>query len=319
MKTILVLLTALALHVSAAPDSATLQKTLDAAGNCQNFVRYDDDYLYLGFGAYKRGFEDPRLPIPARVTAVPFADPTKKIKLETLDGAVDAITVDGTLYILTFTGIEEWDARTLTRRAVHPTYLLPGERAYKEHAQAFARAGDSLVIAHQLLGVSFFNLKSKRITHQFRLVQRQAPHESKATAVTVDGKFAYVILDEHTLNPNGKPAFRGVVVIDTETKKVVSELDGMDPGADAVATDGKTLIVSFMGMPLWKYSLAELKGKALPRATYHWKFPIPGHPTGKPALDAKFYYTCYVKTPDKPQGTYERFATALERSPMGLD
>src|SRR6185312_7978327 len=128
--------------------------------------------------------------------------------------------------------------------------------------------------------VSFFNLQTKRVTNQFRLVQKQLPLESMATGVAVQGKYAYVVMDNYSLVAQGKPAFRGIVVIDMDSEKVVRELDGLDPFADGIVADANNVIVSFGGDIVWKYSMASLQGTALPAdpVLRIWKFTAPGHP-----------------------------------------
>ena len=101
---------------------------------------------------------------------------------------------------------------------------------------------------------------------------------------------------------------------------MVSELDGLDPGADSIVSDSKKLIVSFGGVPVWKYGLDSLRQKTLPEPENRvWKFLGDGHPTGSPALDQKYYYTCYLKAPLKPGGKYTRVPLALDRRVLMLD
>jgi hypothetical protein len=306
--------------VSAHADPELVKSTVEAFPRCENFVRVDDQYVYFGFGKYRHLFEEPRQPIPGRLELAPLGHADQSFSLPTADAAID-VTRDGdTLFVLTYSAIEEWNLATKTRTASYPTYAIGGTLAYMEHAQAFARAGDKLVIAHGRLGVSFFHLKTRRLTNQFRLVPSQLPLESMATGVSVSGDKAYIVLDNFSLVQNGKPAFRGLVEIDVAGERVVAEHDGLDPGADAVVTDGARAIVSFGGNPVWKYSLANLGTRTLPEPDRRvWRFPLPGNPTGRAAMDEKYYYSCFDQAPDKPGGPYKRHPLALNRAELQLD
>lgn len=322
MKSIVLILTSLvSLSAFAKPDPEALKKALESLPNCQNFVRFDDQNLYLGYGAYKRGYEEPRKPIPAFILIAPIATPAEKFTLMTADASIDAISDGQTLYVLTYSGLEEWDLASKQRKAIHATYSYGNAMAYKEHAQAFARMGDKLIIAHGRLGVSFFDLKTKRLTNQFRLVQKQAPLESSATGVAINGNLAYVSMDNFSLVPRGKPAFRGLVVIDMTTERVLNELDGLDPFADGVLTDGKKILVSFGGGDIvWKWSLSDLRGSQMPDPEIRiWRYPMKGTPAGKAAMDEKYYYTCFNKAPEAPGGSYKNIPVALDRRVLILD
>lgn len=298
MKAVLVLFAVLigALVAQAQPDSETVKKALESVPTCSNSVRFDDENLYLGFGAYKRGFEEPRQPIPATLQVVPLLSPETGFTLATSDAALDSTRDGDSLFILTYSGIEEWSLSQKNQKAIYQTYMYPRVMAYKEHAQGFARYNDKVIVAHGRLGVSIFNLKTRHLANQFRLVQRQSPLESMATGVSVVGKYAYIVMDNFSLVPNGqKPAFRGVIVVDMDQEAVVSEIEGLDPGADAVISDGKDLFVSYAGYPIWKYNLAEVRGPKLPSPQMIWKFPVEGHPVGAASLDGRYYYTCFSK------------------------
>lgn len=304
----------------AVPNSETVKAAFESLPRCQNFVRFDDENLYLGFGPYKIKFEEPRNPIPSTFQIAPMAHPDQAVTLNTTDAAIDSIRYGRSLFILTYSGIEEWDMNSKQRLAKHDTYAISGPLAYKQHAQAFAQYGHIAIIAHGRLGVSFFDLGSKRLVNQFRLVQSQLPQESMAMGVTVVGKYAYVVMDNFTLSQGGqKPAFRGVIVIDLDRQTVVAQLDGMDPGADSIVGDAQRLIVSFLGNPLWKYNVTDMNSHALPAPrTSVSKFPIDGHPIGHAQMDDKYYFTCYSKAPPHG-GAYKQVPMALERAPLGLN
>lgn len=308
---------------SAAPDSERVKSVLEAQPRCGNFVRFDDASLYLGFGQYRNAFEEPRLPTAGRLRVAPL-DGAAPFELTTNDAAVDLVADGPTVYVLTYTSIEEWDLAKRARVAEYKTTDSAGPLAYKQHAEGMARSGDKLIIAHGRLGVSIFDLKTKRLTKQFRLIESQLPLESMATGVTVQGNLAYVVMDNfHLTRPgDGIKIFRGIVVVDMTTETVRGELGGMDPGADGIVADAGNVIVSFGGNPIWKYARASLNGANLPEPRQRlWRFPVNGHPTGLPAMDAKYYYTCYAKAPAPGEngGVHRNVPLALDRRVLMLD
>lgn len=305
----------------AAPDSETVKQAMESAPSCANFVHYDQRNIYLGFGEYRQGYQEPRTPIPSTLTIAPISAKPASVTLHTNDSAIDSVTNGDSLFILTYSGIEEWSLDAQTRTAIYPTYDIGRTLEYLEHAQSFARYGNKMIIAHGRLGVSIFDLNKKRITNQFRLLQKQLPMESTAMGVAVQGKYAYVVMDNFSLVPKGKAAFRGIVVIDLESETVVRELDGMDPFVDGVVADANNLIVSFGGGEiLWKYSLASLQSNTLPEPTLRiWKYTAPGHPIGHAVMDDVYYYTCFLKAPLTAGGAYKAAPAALNRKQLLLD
>jgi hypothetical protein len=308
----------------AAPDSERIKSVLEKQTDCQNFVRYDDRNIYLGFGKYKHWMEEPRQPIPAFFKVVPLGG-GDAFTLNTADAALDIITEGDQAYVLTYSSLEQWDLGSRAKVAEFPT-LIFGQKPLKnkEHAEGFARFGQKLIIAHGELGISIFDLQKKRITNQFKLVQHRLPLESMASAVVMQGKYAYVLIDGRSIVPPGEKnqPFRGLVVVDMESERVVSELDGLDYGVDAIAARDGKIFVSYYGMPVWKYDARKFQGKRLPvpeeRLT---KFPfINSHPTGAASVDDTYYYTCFVKGPQKPGDTkFEKFPLAIDRREFKLD
>lgn len=301
----------------ATPNSGTIKSVLEAQPACQNFVRYDDKNLYLGFGAYKIGFEEPRFPIPAKFRVAPL-NGLEAFELATKDAAIDIATEGNTAFVLTYSSIEEWNLETRTRVAEYATYAIGGIRAYKEHAQAMARYNDKLIIAHGRLGISIFNMKTKRLVNQFRLVQHQLPLESMATGVTVQSNRAFVVMDNFNVTSpgDGVKIFRGVIVVNMDSESVQNEVDGMELGADAVVSDANNLVVSMAGDPILTYDLAAITGKSIPSPTARVRsYPVDGHPIGFAMLDDKYYYTCYSKAPTPPGhgGVYSKVPMALDR------
>jgi hypothetical protein len=49
-----------------------------------------------------------------------------------------------------------------------------------------------------------------------------------------------------------------------------------------------------------------------------WNFPIEGHPTGRPAMDDAYYYTCFMKAPGAQGGTFHTVPVALDKKLMKL-
>lgn len=324
MKTILVTFLLFFSSMSfAAPDSELLKKVLEAQPRCQSFIRFDEKNIYLGFGAYLSGIMNgPRDPVPGALRVVPLdGSPTYDIALK--DSPVDLVSIGSKIYVLTYTALLEIDISSRQILAEYRPYIYSGSLEYKEHAEGMARYKNKLIIAHGRLGVSVFDTEKKTIRSQTLLNRSQLPLESMAVAVTVEGDKAYIVMDSFSLVPQGtKPPFQGIVLFNLETEKVISELNGMAPGADAVASDGSKLIVSFMGQPLWKYSLASFKGSVMPAVEHPvWSFGVKGHPTGSPAMDSKYYYTCFSKPP-LTQGVgalYTRTPVALNRKMFILD
>jgi hypothetical protein len=307
----------------AAPNSEMMKTILEKQKDCGRFVRADNSAFYLGFGVYRTHFEEPRQPIPGAVRVVSLTD-GEDYTLNTADAAIDLVTEQNHAFVLTFSSIEEWDLATRTRVGTYQTYAYPRVMELQMHAQAFARYKNKMIIAHGRLGLSFFDLGSKRQTNQFRILQSQLPLESMATGVTVQGKYAYVVVDNFSLvSPPSKAPFRGVIVVDMDSESVVAQLDGMDPFVTSVTADSNVLIASFDGQPIWKYSLSSLQGRSMPEPIIRiWKFPVPGHPAGSAMMDDKYYYTCYSKAPEHPGdngGMYKSVPMALDRRVLILE
>lgn len=309
----------MSLLASAAPGPKERKALLEAQPTCGNFVRFDDRAVFIGFGPYRNAFEEPRSPIPGSLRIASF-DGSEPFELPTDDAAIDVVTEGSTAFVLTYSSIEEWDLTSRRRVATYGTYAINGTLEYQQHAQAWARYGNKMIIAHGRLGVSIFDLSKRRLTNQFRLLRNQLPLESMATGVTVQGDRAYVLMDNfHVTSPgDGVQIFRGLIVVDLKTERVEKEMAGLDPGADSIVSDGRKVIVSFGGNPVWKYSLSSLAGTSMPQPELRiWKFPVDGHPTGAAAMDDLYYYTCYSHP--GPDGRYVRTPLALDRRVIMLD
>lgn len=291
------------------PDSEQLKSTLESVPACYSLVRYDDANLYVG--------DRDRTVL----NVVPVGRQENAFQLKAADSVVDTLRDGNALYILTQSGIEEWNLNDHSRTATYKTYNNVGKFGSEQQPQSFARYDDKLVIAHGRLGVSFFDLSSKTITNQFSLDQDQRPLESEATGITVDGKNAYVSMSNYTIVDVGTQAFRGIVKLDLEKEQIASKFNVLDPGADAVVNDGKSLLVSFGGDLIWKYALKDFSTAGhTPRVERRiYNFPDRGHPTGTPALDSKYYLSCYAQAPAHAGEHFKYVPKALDRKQIQLD
>lgn len=300
MRILLAIAVTLSPIAFAAPNSEVIRSALEKQPACGTFVRHDADNLYLGF---TQG-----MTVTSLSTQVMQRFSTRRT-------ALDVATVGGHSFVLTPESIEEWDLASGTRVAEYDTYLRPGGFGNMEKARALARYGDKLIIAHGRLGLSVFNLQTKHISRQIPLMRQQLPLESMAQGVTVEGRHAFVVVDNYSLvAPPAKPAFRGIIVVDMESETVVAELDGMDPGVTSVSSDGDSLLASFGGNPIWKYELKSLLGsRTLPEPIQRvWRFGMKGHPSGAASIDDRYYFTCFV------DGNFRRVPTALDRAALLL-
>ncbi len=315
---LIALVSLLSVSATASQLSEKWKSALLSQSDCQNFVRFDANNLYLGFGSYKRGFEEPREPIPGFLRVAPLQNGQTPFDLATNDSTIDSLSDGNSLYILTYSGIEEWNLSQKTRVAIYPTSLRPAVR-YKQHALAFARYQNKLVIAHGRFGVSFFDMETKKITAQIDLVPGQAPLESMATGLIVKDNKAYIVLDNFHVVTQGKQPFRGIVTVDLDRELVSGRSEGMDPGATSLAGFGSDFIVSFNGLPLWKYSLSAVQTPQLAAPDSRvWRFPEIDHPIGKAVIDDLFYYSCALKAPAQVGEPYTRVPVVLERANWNL-
>lgn len=305
----------------ASVDSENIKTAVEQLSQCGNFLRADDQYLYSGFGSYFTGNQADREPKQGSVRFVSFAQHKENV-ISTHDSAVDLLTYSKLTYILTYSGIEEWDMATLQRRRFFKTQPAGVRLGDEEHSRAFARYQDKVIVAHGRLGVSFVNLTTKRVTSTLPLITSQGELESMAQGVSVSGKYAYVVLDSYTLvEAHQKPPFRGIVVIDMETERIVKEIGDLPPGVDSITSDSKSLILSFYGNPLWKYAIPTVltSNKIQPTARV-FKFPLTGSPYGKALIDDKYYYTCFSQLPGQGQGSlFIKTKAVLNRNQLMLN
>ena len=298
------------LLLSAAAFAATPDQTkaaLESQPSCDTFVRADQDTLYLGLSA-------------GGISVVSIAHPEQPRMISTGAIPLDAVHKDSSLWILTTDDLQEFNFESGALINTYKTMESDFKASGATLPTNFALYKNSLVISHGAWGFSIFDLDKKIITHSERLATAQLPLISKTTGVSVIGDRAYFAMDSVSLTgENEKPPFRGIIVYNLATLKVESQLDGLDPGSDAVATDGKKIFVSFAGLPIWKYG-ANLNGKTLPtpeRRIFQFSHQgkVDGHPIGQPDLDAKYYYTCFAQP--GPRGSrYQHLPAALERSTL---
>ena len=292
-------------QVMAQSNSDAIKDRLEKQPTCESFVRFDADNLYLG--AERNS---------VRVVSL---NQNTETTLATEARVIDAVRNQQTLWILTSQSLEEWDLGNSERVSLHATSLNSGPMQNWENPTGLALYKNDLVISHGIRGASIFDLSQKKVVQQLDLNAFQAPYVSTASGVAVTENKAYFVMDDVTMvQPGKKPAFRGVIVYDLETERIEHRLDKMDAGADAVSTDGKKLIVSFMGLPVWKYGLSTLKGSSVPTPEHRiWKFGREGHPIGRASVDEKYYYTCFQAREGRSQ--YKRVPVALDRQTLKLD
>lgn len=305
----------------AQPQSEKLKTTVESLSACGNFIRFDNEYVYTGFGNYWTSPARPRVPKASILAYVSLQDGVEN-QIETLDSVVDVIKIEKSTFVLTYSGIEEWDLELKTRLTTYNTNSFSRPYKDEEHPRAFARYRNKLVIAHGRLGISIFDLSSKKVTRTLAVATSHQPLESVVSGISVSGRYAVAVADSYSLvGPNDKPAFQGLVVVDLETETIVSELNGLEP-ADSIISDGKFAIVSLYGQPLKKYSISKLTtATKLPAPASHlFKFPFDGRQFGQASMDDRYYYTCFSKMPGPGEGPYsKKMPLVFDRRVLMLD
>lgn len=304
-------------NASADVESSTLRAALEAQPSCQNFVRHDNAFLYLGFGPYLRGTESPREPIPGKVEVASLADPTDRRTLETLDGAIDALTFGNRLFVLTYSALEEWNRNDWKRVAVYETYMTSNPKKYREHATGMVLLGDVIVISHGRLGVSLFDVNKSRLRDQKRVLTAQLPLESQVTGIarveTARGQRALLLVDSFSLVPDGRPRpFTGLVVFDVKASRVEREIKGLRPGVEALRVSGDKLVIGVVGS-LWRYELSSLNGSTLPEDPNPLRtWPDGGYPFSRFELKDNVLFTCYSQPPTERGRRYRQVPRVLD-------
>ena len=271
-----VLSTALSINTAqAASNSENIKAAIESQKSCQNFVGVDSENIYLGFGSTSNASE-------SILRVVPIENPQSAFEFSTGAGAIDSIKRGSSIFVLTTKDLEEWNLESKKRVSTLPLQTPRGMARYK----------NKMIVVQGSNGISIFDLNLKKVTNQFGLDYK--PLVSYSTAVAVAGSLAYVVMDSDS--PVGwlKVPFRGVVVIDMVSEKVVAELTGLNPGADSIAADENQLMIGFMGSLFWKYVTPQLKGHKLPNPQMRmWNFPESGQWVGHGVMDDKYYYTCF--------------------------
>ncbi len=322
MRTLLSLALAILPLSGLAANPETVKAALAAETACANFVAVEDEKLILGFGAYWRFSQGPyHVPVPSPLVVMDLTGRSERKVVQTGAASMDALVWDGKLFVLTYEGLEERALPSLELIALHATHGENRPLLFKEHARGMAIHGERLYFAHGKLGMTVFDLPTRRFVARVPLLQRQLPLISVATDVLVREGAVWVLMDTHSMTrPDQRPAFSGLVVVDAATLEVRRELAGIDPGADALASDGEKLMVSYMGYPVWHFRWAELGGNRLPRHRYTTNFGRPGHPTGRPYVDSTYYHSCFWTAPASPQDTSRptRVPVSLERATLDI-
>jgi hypothetical protein len=298
---------------------ADLKAVVEAHPDCQTFIRADEQNAYFGFGRYLRGTEQPRQQIPAMIDIVSIRNPEMKTTIKTADGAVDLMRIENSLFVLTYSEIEEWDLASLKKLGSYPTSNVSRTLMYREHASSFARYNDKLIISHGRLGISIFDITSRKAEQTIRLAEEQSPLESQAMALTIKGDEAYIAMAEFSIvRPGDKPPFAGIVVFDLKARKVARELGQLPDGVETVDISSDDLLVGFGG-PVYKYALSSLTGEKLPRA----KAFVPrtgeqGHFTGRGFYDEANVYTCFTRHVFEPSPRAEKVSRVFDRKVLGF-
>ncbi|MBY0471795.1 hypothetical protein K2X30_11565 [bacterium] len=289
---------------AAAPTPDQIRTAVEALNSCDSFIRYDDEYAYTGF---KNG----------RIILRSVADPTQVRGFSLRAAPVDVIRRGDQLYVLTTSNIEQWDLTTSRQVGMYPTFTWGhGGPASQPTGMVFYK--NKLVISHGRLGVTVFDLVSKKVVRQAELVSAQLPLESMAMAITSQGSKAYIALDSYTLVRGGTSPFKGVVLFNMDTLQVEAELTGLDPGVNMVLSDSKNLIVGYWGLPIWKYDLSKVRALSMPNPEKRvWSWPEDGFLKGTPTIDAKYYYSCFQ--PVVGGKTQPSAARAWQRTVLDLD
>lgn len=197
---------------------------------------------------------------------------------------------DSTLWVLLPDKIQEWDLRE--RKLMSETPTATGiSVASREAATGMDWSGNNLVIAHGRLGYAVFNTDTRTVIERQAVLENQKPLGSALTGVTVLGDRALFTVDNFSVSPD---TFRGFLLVDLRTAKVVQSARGLDAGSVAVNHFGDTVMVGFDG-PVQSFRLSEILGRPSVRAIKAVStFPKAGHPIGRPAIVGTKVFTCFL-------------------------
>ncbi len=289
---------------------------------CGNAVMTDTDTaaVYVSGGRYGSTSAGGRVKTPGWVLVSPLEPAQPVRQFRTLDGAVDMDVQGSTLWVLTYTAIEEWHLPSGERKGVYPT-TLDGRPLTANLTQAlgFSRDGDELVIAHGRSGLSIFDTVTRQVVHEEELLVSQSPLESTVKDVAVKDGVAIFVLDNFTLAGSGeKPAFHGAVAYDVKARKVLRELEILDPGVESITVSGDEAFVSW-GTPIWVFSWESLLNDRNPKPLRRvWDFKATGYPKGKPSMSGDAMLTCFLTFSPSGSGLGRLSPKALDRRALGL-
>lgn len=290
---------ALWLFASASAHAKTLDQVFEQMGGCGHTVLLTEDAIWLGAGSYRHSSTGPRQPTPGQISVGTSAEPTAPQILNTDDAVSDLAASPKYIYALTYSALEVWSRDTMQRVASLPTTSQPASSLrYLQHPRALAIIENTAYIAHGRLGLTALDLEGGEVTGTWSPLLSQGRLESQAVDLVAVGHQLIIGLDNYSMVSVGPGAFRGFVVFDTITKKVVHRAAGLDPGLTALTLDGDYLIVSYDG-PTWVYRTQDILQSEQPKPiSIFWKYPQPGHPHGKPAIVGDQMLTCFHRDAD---------------------
>lgn len=200
-----------------------------------------------------------------------------------------------TLYALFKSKIQEWDLTT--RKMTHEVATTFDEAKGPDEAQGMEWADEgTLIIAHGRRGYAIYDTVAHETSQMHRALEDQAPLESSLTDVAVVDDRAIFTVTNVTLQSAGRAsAFRGFLVVDLRTYGEIHRTLGLDSGAENLFVIGDDVVVGY-GLLTQSFRLSEISGRSrvrLRKAT--WKFPLPGHPLGQPAVVGDQLFTCFLQ------------------------
>lgn len=308
MKNLLILFLSIS-SAFASTSVSDLRKAALESSNCQNFVRFDDSRLFLGFGGKGGG----------QVKVIDLNNPAGVQLLPIAHAAIDAASSGNRLFVLTSADMEEWDLTTFKKVASYKTSSLNRPYRYEENPTGFYLYGNQLYISHGILGFSVFDIDQKTLIDQQSLLSEQLPLQSMAVDIagTGDGR-ALIAMDNYSMSGEGeKTAFRGILVLDLSSHQIIHQVGGMDPGAESINVVGNRVIVGFEP-PVWKYDLQSVleSSSAKPLAMLSLPSTL-GMGIGKPSFDDVNMYGCFSQEQSNGQKTVR--SVAVTRKELKLD
>jgi hypothetical protein len=176
-----------------------------------------------------------------------------------------------------------------TQHSKAPAALMP-----EEFPRSLSLADRRVLIAHGTLGVSVFDWPTRQLGATVDLNQ-DGRVKVMVQDVVVRDSIAYLLVDNFQVSPvRPSREFRGLVLLDLLDLIIVQRLNGLDPGATALALAGDTILVSFSGSPVWRLKLPLNPEVSLSKvARPIMDFGIPGHPVGRFFADLTSIWACH--------------------------